>query len=201
MWSNWIPDHGAREIVRALTPTNRAALQHRAAELINGLRPFTAAEANEVDAALHGMLSGFRALARQEGEYADASVEVLRAVLREFPPWAIIEGCLQIARGKVPDLDHRYAPNDVQVCDVVAAIVAPARENLDNAMALLRAPVETPEPPRPAREEIEAKLGRPIGERPMKPMPKPWEGDGKHALRVAADLEARRRRREAGAPP
>jgi hypothetical protein len=84
----------------------------------------------------------------------------------------------------------------VQVCDVVAAIVSSARENLDNTMALLRAPVEEPERPRPTQAELEAKLGRPIGQRPRKPIPAPWEGDGRHAERVAADLEARRRRRE-----
>jgi hypothetical protein len=146
-------------------------------------------------------MTQFRAL-RLSADEAEVTVQVLLVVLRDFPAWAIKEGCRRIT-GNEAGLDRRWSPNDTEIHSVVAEVVRPyGRRALDNVTALLAASVEELEPRRLTEAEIEAKLGRPLssGRKPENPPP-PYYGDGKHAARVAADLEARRRRREAEGPP
>jgi hypothetical protein len=169
-----------REIVRALTEEERGKLTARAAELRAGLTPFSEADTNKVDAAIGAMFSGFRAM-RQEGENVEAQVDITRFVLREFPRWAIEEGCLKIAQGKA-GLDRRYAPNDTQIHEVIAWIVRPYAEKARVVHALLAAPVER-------------RIERPS---PLPAKPPEPPGDGNHAARVLADIAARKVGREEG---
>jgi hypothetical protein len=192
--TNWLPAIGAREINRALSDAERATLQRRASDLASGLTPMQPHEKDDARAAMHAMLGGFRSR-RETGADAQAAVEVLLAILQGFPGWAIEQACLRIAKRQVdidPPLDPRWAPNDGQVHEIVEAIVKPYRKSLDAAQALLAAPVAKPEPPAIPRQ-----------------LQHDWHvfawrrhesmGDGKHAERVAADLAARRVRREAEA--
>jgi hypothetical protein len=199
----WKPTGGVRELRRALTPEERAKVSARRQALADALQPYDPSERKEIEIAIAAMFGGFR-LMRQQGENAEAVLNVTCHVLREFPAWAIAEGCLMIAQGRAVDeegkpLDRRFPPNDAQIYAIVSEIVRVYRKNLARAEGLLTAPVAAPEPPRPTREQIEALLGRPLHDRPRAGLPAPIKdgptGDGKHAQRVMADLEARRRRR------
>ena len=192
LWDNWTPAQGTRAIVRALTEPERATLQRRHIELSRGLTPFSHDEFDQVRAPLHAMLSGFRSL-RESGEDAETSVEVLLAVLRDFPVWAIEDACLRIAQRDIdvdPPIDPRWAPSNGQIHAAVAAIVRPYAKAHASARALLDSPAPPPRAAaRPSRAEIEAKLGRAIGERRASFTD---DNDGKHAQRVMEDLERRR---------
>ena len=201
LWENWIPAKGKRAIVRAFTDAERDCVQRRHAELTRGLEPFLPQQRDRIRAPLHAMLGGFRSL-RESGEDAETAVEVLLAVLRDFPAWAIEEACIRIARRDIdidPPLDRRWAPSDSQIYAAVSAIVQPFRKALATAQALLDAPVALPPAPRPSRAEIESKLGRAVNDRTVAPAtPVPAEiGDGKHAQRVMEDLRRRKALAEA----
>ena len=80
-------------------------------------------------------------------------------------------------------------------------IYAPIRRHEEEAACAQQRRLMLPPPvdrsKRPTMEELEQKLGRKIAvdHGPGKPPPLP-EGDGKHALRVAAEIAARRARAE-----
>lgn len=202
LWENWIPANGKRAIVRAFTDAERGCVQRRHAELTHGLEPFLPQQRDRIRAPVHAMLGGFRSL-RESGEDAETAVEVLLAVLRDFPAWAIEEACIRIARRDIdidPPLDRRWAPSDSQIYAVVSAIVQPFRKALATAQALLDAPVALPPAPRPSRAEIETTLGRAVSDRSavVTAPPVPAEiGDGKHAQRVMEDLRRRKALAEA----
>jgi hypothetical protein len=189
VWENWIPSAGPRAIVRGLTAQEREIVQLRANELAFALRPLSDRERERADAALSAMLGGFRSM-RQFGENVEATVQVLLHALREFPAWAIVEACDRIRRRQV-ELDPRFAPNDPQIYEIVAAIVAPYRRTLHNAQTLLTAPIAPRPHPKPSREEVERVLSHPLSGRSDKLVP-PIPRDGKHAQRVTADIEARK---------
>lgn len=195
--NGWVGPRGVRETVRALTSDERVLVQNRATELSESLLPFVRNEEMIVNSTIAAMLSGFRSM-RQQGDDVEATVDVLRSVLREFPSWAILDGCMKIAQKKA-GLDPAWPPNDSQVYGVVSDIVQYFRERLRAAESLLAAHVEPNGGAKPSKEEIEAKIGRPIG--PQKTIDddfREWSygsGDGKHAQRVEADLAARRAQR------
>lgn len=193
----WAPEHGLRPLRRALTERERSAVGYRAETLRGGLHRFVAKDTNVVRAVLHGMLGGFRSL-RQQDDNAEMSVNVLLCVLREFPAWAIEEACIRIATGQT-DLNERWPPSDAQIHDLVASIAAPYQKLLEQADALLSAPVDAPmEPVRPSKDEVEAKLGRPITPPIAKTVPDEPQVpvDGNHMARVLADIAARKGRAE-----
>lgn len=188
-------DGQPREVRRQLTERERAGIQARAVELRDGLHPFLDEEVDAVDTELGAMLGGFRSM-RQQGEDVEATLMVLRNVLWEFPVWAIAKGCGRIIRRETdldPPLDPRWAPNDGQVYEVVAGIVKAYRKALETAEALLVAPVALPPPEKPAASMPAPKPGLPSNEPKFTPEPKPTPG---YAARVAADMAARKARRE-----
>jgi hypothetical protein len=169
VWSAWIPNIGKREITRVLTEGERKTLELRENTLRAGLAPDIDSQADNARSALHAMLGGFRSL-RERDQDAEAAVEVLLAVLRDFPVWAIEEGCLRIAQRRTGLHDppsERWPPSDAQIHAVVSKVVEPYRETLAKTQALLAAPVE--ELPaitaRPTRTALESKLGRAIADR------------------------------------
>lgn len=86
------------------------------------------------------MLAGF-----QRHLDVDPFVEVLLHLLREFPAWAIIDGCTKITRDQHdlnPPFNPNFGPTDNQIYQVVAGIVAPYRQKLTRIQNLLSAPVE-----------------------------------------------------------
>lgn len=173
-------------IWRPLAGDERAMLEGRAAALRAGLAGYSGGVIHLVDAALGAMLGGFRSM-RQEGAEVSAILEVLRGVLAPFPLWAIERGCLAIARGET-GLDKRFAPNDAEICGMVAGIVRPYRKTLATIEALLAASVEPPE----ARRAL-GQAPRPVSRGDGRfTLP----GDGKHVERVAAELAAGKAVRE-----
>lgn len=157
----------------------------RAAELDCGLTPFQRHESDSVRAALHAMLGGFRSL-RAKDDNAEASVEVLLCVLRDFPAWAIDEACMKIARRQA-GLDPRWAPNDSEIHAVVSDVVSIFHRTRDRVKALLIAPIEeAPAPPRRPQQDSHVWRWRHHQRRI----------DGQYAKRVMADLERRKLARE-----
>lgn len=154
LWSNFKPEFGRRALVRALAASERAALQRRAEALTNSLLPFTPNQRLEVDAAITAMLGGFRAL-QLSPDLAEITVQVILTVLRDFPAWAIKEGCRRIVNNEA-GLDRRYAPNDTEIHAVVADVVRPYLQAINTVTALLEAPVEAER----EREEIERQARR-----------------------------------------
>jgi hypothetical protein len=159
VWSTWIPANGPRAIIRELTIGERAICENRANEFSRGLLPFTADEREGVDYALSTMIGGF-----QRHLEMGPIVDVLLDVLREFPAWAILDGCTKITsdqHGLNPPFNPNFGPTDNQVYQVIAGIVAPYRQKLTKIQNLLSAPVEQkPEDPPPSQtwEETKAEL-------------------------------------------
>lgn len=194
--SPWKVDGEPQTIRRALAPDERAKLEVRVRALRDGLAPFAEPERRKVESLVAAMFGGFRAM-RQDGDDAVAIVEVTCHVLREFPLWAISEAMIEIAQGKA-GLDRRFAPNDAQIFAVVERAVRAFRKTLEIAEAILVAPVE---PPTTARDQshIDKQVSDAMGALPpVEPRPEQMrvEHDGRHAERVAADLAARKARRE-----
>lgn len=200
VFSAWKPVNGPRAIVRALTANERSKLEARWLALREALMPFGDDQEASVNAEIAAAFGGFRAM-RQQDEDVEAVIRVVRAVLREFPLWAIAKGCMLIAQGRA-GLDRRYPPNDAQIHEVVTGVVRDYRRSLATAESLLNAPNEQREEiDRPARAEVEAKLGRPIAPKPIVEAKDPPPAyDGKYYQRIADDLEARKAR-NAGSPP
>lgn len=191
LWSNWVPAIGKREIKRALTDTERTALVQRKTELAEGLRAYLPSDADNVDADLGALLGGFRSM-RHEGIDVEAVLAVLRHVLRDFPLWAISEGCRRIVMNEA-GLDPRWPPNDAQIHAVVKAVVRPYQIKLIAVTDLLTARIENqsiPEEdlPKETWEETKADLARrgfSFGEKP-KPTENAWDVRNKYGISQAA---------------
>ena len=178
----WRLDHGPVELRRAMRPDERAAVEVRCAALEIALQPHGDEDRADIEAAIAAMFSGFRSM-RQAGEDAEAAIAITRAVLRDFPAWAIVAGCLKIARHETK-CDPRFAPNDAELVDVVRALVKSYREAFEAASLLIGATVQPIQIPhrsstRDSQQAHSIQLG-----------------DGKHAQRIAADLAARKARNE-----
>lgn len=131
-------EHGKpQELSRALTAMERSMLEARAFALTHALIPFMEEERHEVQAAVAGMLSGFRSMRNASPD----TVEVTLTVLRNLPAWAISRACLMIARNEV-GLDKRYAPNDTEIHDIVKSIIGRYKDAHDKISLLLSASVE-----------------------------------------------------------
>lgn len=174
------------EIRRELTPDEKTGIQTRAAALEACLAPYAETDLEAIDSALAALFSGFRSM-RQTGADVVATVTITRAVLRNFPAWAIEEACLKIARGDA-GLDLRYPPNDAQIADVVRDVMKRRKSALDDAKLLLEAKVVAPAP---RVERFALPQREPQAEShefgPLSP---------ERAAILKADLEGRRRRNE-----
>lgn len=141
VWSNWIPAVGKREVVRALRADEYTAVKNRIQQLTDGMHPFTLAEVSTVKASLAAMLGGYRAMRNETNDNAEGSVEILCAVLRDFPAWVIVEACLKISRNAA-DTSEKFAPNNAEIANVCAEVEAPYIKALKQALDLINAPVE-----------------------------------------------------------
>jgi hypothetical protein len=165
-----------------MRPDESAGLQARSAALEIVIKPYEDFERAEIEASIAGMLSGFRSMRHSEGDAA-TTVAITRAVLRDFPAWAIKLGCMKIARRET-GCDPRFAPNDAEIAEVVRSLVKPYREAFDATMLLISAVVQP----------VQTRQRSSIRETQQ---PAPSLSDGKHAERIAADLAARKARNEA----
>jgi len=174
-----------------LTDAERSELQAHEARLAEALTPFVPSEETRVRASLAAMFSGFRSM-RQEHDDALDVVRITTTILREFPAWAIAQGCLAVIQGKTK-LDRRFAPNDSEIYDVVAEVVRYGRKRLEITRAMLAAR-STERPAKPAmREYAPTGLPRITAWRKSPPPAIPPE----RLERLRADLAARKARNEA----
>lgn len=193
LWSGWIPRHGARAIVRRLTGAH--VLVRRAEELRAALAPYARpADDDRVALALSDMFGGFRSM-RESGADALGRLDSAMVLLREFPVWAIEQACHRIRldgyavadRDGGMRIERHWPPSDPEIVALVRAAVKPYRTAMANAELLLAAPVEPPASPQAAQHDwhvFDYRRHRALG-------------DGRHAQRVLADLEARKAQREA----
>jgi hypothetical protein len=191
----WKADRGLWELLRPLTAAERAALGDRSAALAASLRPFEDKERARLEATISAMFSGKRSMWHQ-GDDVEGTVQITLGVLGEFPAWAIIRGCIKIARkgfirNGVTVLDK--PPNDSEICDTVAGIVREYSASLRETQKLIEATAPAPAPPRSPSGHLASVAPR--TEKPVQRPPLP--GDGSHAKRIAADLAARKARNEA----
>lgn len=176
----WRPDHGPFELRREMRSDERAVVEARFAALELALRPYNDQQVGEINASIGAMLAGFRSM-RQQGDDVESTIAITRAVLREFPAWAILQGCLKIARRETR-CDPRFAPNDAEISDVIRSIIKPYQEARAAATALLGAVIQQGALPQRGS-------GRETHREP--PLA---AGDGKHGQRVLADIAARKAR-------
>lgn len=157
VWSNFIPEAGKRRIVRALAPTERTRLQQRSFHLSVRLLPFGGDQRQSVDDSITALMTGFRSMRHIEDMDVDTMVHVTMVVLRDFPAWAIREGCRRVAMNEAGN-DPRWPPNDQEIHKIVSEVARPYREALTKVDALLAALVEPPSVAwsGPSREDMEA---------------------------------------------
>src|ERR1700722_10295637 len=86
-----------------------------------------------------------------------------REMTRSQPHWAIVKVCRMVRLGKA-GLPPAYCPTEAEFNLLIDREVAYYERALAKALKVLDAKVRPPDPPKPTRAEIEAKLGRPIGE-------------------------------------
>lgn len=147
LWSAWAPADGAREIVRALAPEERRALEARRDELAPGLDGYRGdAEVDRVAVAIGDMFGGFTSM-RQRDDDAVGKVDSVMRLLRDFPAWAIEKACDGIRRNGVwrdGRYDARWPPNDSEIVAAVRDATRLIADQYEGAVRLLSAPVEAP---------------------------------------------------------
>jgi hypothetical protein len=189
-------DRGTPELRRALEPDERARFEARALALRRAVAP--ALQANEADllSAISRMLGGWPQLQRLDQVAALAMAKSYQWTVRNQPPWAILLACEKVGEGAAPGINPAFPLSEAQFAIEVRRHVDGYRKALWETEAVLNARViAAPVVEKLPREEIEAKLGRPIGDRPQPPVKgEAGKADGKHQQRVAEDLERRRMR-------
>jgi hypothetical protein len=175
---SWYEGSERRPVLqRDLTANERGALVRRQRDLMVAL----AASGRRDDrcaAAVTMMLSGFPAMNRYDDETSVALTNCYLDVVREKPPWAIIEACRRV-RSNHAGLNPAFCPSEPEFSFVVQRLVEPYQRMLRKVDDIIGAVAQV-EPPKLSREEIEAKLGRKLGT--------PTSADKGYTARVEADL-------------
>jgi hypothetical protein len=170
---------------RELSAQERRELQRRAEDLRSAVEPAPKVSRDLLLGALSGMLGAFPMMQRYDSKTALAIAAAYLWTVRDQPHWAIVQAC-DLVRANAAGLKSSYCPSEPEFVTVVSRCVEPYRGQLRKTEALLGAKVDEPHPPKLTREDIEAKVGRPMGER-LGSIPGS-QRDGKHAARVMADL-------------
>jgi hypothetical protein len=192
----WMGSNGEAELRRPLQPVERTALQRRAGELHSALAPWPPSSRDELEGEVSLMLN----VPANRGLDETAAMGFVAQYLqltRTRPHWAIVKVCRMVRLGKA-GLPPAYCPTEAEFNLLIDREVAYYERALAKAQKVLDAKVRPPEPPKPTRAEIEAKLGRPIGEAKVevKTPVRSTPDDGNHAARVMADIAARKAQRE-----
>lgn len=123
-------------------------MHKRQIQLSLSLAPYPPSDRDRVAIAVSTMLASFRSM-RQTEASAVATVSLLVDALSEFPAWAIEKTCASIRvkgwrcrKEGVEYMEKNWPPNDANVVDAVREVVAPYRRALENAKALLAAPID-----------------------------------------------------------
>lgn len=144
LWSSWQEDGKPRQLRRALTADERAALEGRRDELAPALEPFADRDVNRVALAVTDMFDGFPQM-RSSEEGAVARVDRVRHLLAGYPAWAIEKACRMIQqRGTWRDgkFDRRWPPSDAELVLEVKEQLRLYGDTHRIVVALLEATVE-----------------------------------------------------------
>jgi hypothetical protein len=186
LWRDWDVRGKGVALGRALSADERFRAERRCAELEAACAPFTPAERDLVVGLLSGALGGFRALRHEDDESVVASLAILLRILAPFPLWAIEDTCLAIGSDEAvldgKKLSRSYPPNDAEVCALVKAKLEPYLDSLQNARALLAAPVI--ERARPKREPDATPSPAPTYDDPLASRRRFVQGDELNGWRV-----------------
>jgi hypothetical protein len=159
-----------------LEPEDKAALQRRAEDLRACLLPYGDGDLDVVCEALATMFNSFPSLRGDVGSMAVARVEGASRALEAFPAWAITVACAHVHRhgyqvtdrGGERKTERHWPPSDADVHKIVEDVVSGRLIALQNAEAMLTAPVEPPEPTASAEQraaQVEAwKASRPVSD-------------------------------------
>src|SRR5215471_651633 len=184
---------------RELTLEERQALERRRHDLRCAVAEADPESRDDLLGAISGMLGAFPAMQRHNVATSLAIAASYLWSAREYPHWAIMRACQQV-RENSAGLNPSFCPSEPEFVGICLNLVSGYARQLAATEAILAAPVYEPPPEqRMTRAEIEAKLGHPIGEksgRSANTCIADRPGDGKHAERVAADLERRRAARQ-----
>jgi hypothetical protein len=192
----WMGSNGEAELRHPLQPAERTALQRRAGELRSALAPWPPSSRDELEGEVSLMLN----VPANRGLDETAAMGLVAQYLqltRTRPHWAIVKVCRMVRLGKA-GLPPAYCPTEAEFNLLIDREVGHYERALAKGQKVLDAKVHPPEPPKPTQAEIEANLGRPIGEAKVevKTARAVYRADGSHAARVMADIAARKAQRE-----
>jgi hypothetical protein len=192
----WTDSKGAAELRRPLTVSERTALERRANDLRSALAPWPMVNRVVLEAEVSLMLN-FPANRGLDETAAMGMVAQYLMLSRDRPHWAIVKVCRMVRLGKAA-LPAAYCPTEAQFNLLIEREVADYERQLARTQRILDAKVLPADPPKPTLAEIEARLGRPLGEAPaeVKAPASVAPSDGNHAARVLADIAARKAQRE-----
>jgi hypothetical protein len=188
-----VDDEGKRLLTRLPTDRERRLLQDRLNYLQAALIPAQAAEcANEIARLLAGYLSA---------KSPDPQMTIAQYAhhLHDLPLWAIRRACEPGACSYLDGYNPAFAPSAEQLFIVAKAEFAKAQRERIELEEILAGQIEQ-QRRRPTKEDLEAKLGRPLPNFPrgdgghmqrgaQHNLP---HGDGGHMRRVLADIDARK---------
>lgn len=153
----WRGDNGEIGTIRKLTDDEISAAQSRDAALTLAIMPHGDDDARLIEATLAAMFGGFRQMTQSNEADAESMIKVTRAVLKDFPAWAIERACVKIAKANA-GLGNTWPPSDAEIVALVRKEVAPYIVALRTAKGLL-ASVPRDELPRLSVEQLKQKYG------------------------------------------
>jgi hypothetical protein len=184
-----VNDEGKRLLTRLPTEQERGLLRDRLNYLHAALMPVQAVEcANEIARLLAGYLSA---------KSPDPQMTIAQYIhqLRDLPLWAIRRACEPGACSHLDGYNPAFAPSAEQLSMVAKAEFAKAQRERVELEEILAGQIEQKRQ-RPTKEDLAAKLGRPLPNLPRGDgghmQPNLSRGDGGHMRRVLADIEARK---------
>jgi hypothetical protein len=153
---------GAPVLRRPFNGAEQSALERRVHELRCAVAPFDGRNRDALLQEISGMLGGFPTMQRFDQVAALSMAAAYLLTARERPHWAIIKAC-RMVRGGTAGLAVAYCPSEPEFNTLIGRRVEPYADKLRRMQRLLDAKAEPPTPPKLTREEIEARLGRPLG--------------------------------------
>lgn len=175
------------ELRREMTDSEIGAVRRRIAAIKHALEPAPQDSTRMLTAAVTAMLGGFPQMQRHDKQAAAMIAASYLWIVRDLPHWAITEACERIRANKA-GLNASFCPTEPEFRKVADLCAAVYRRRLAEAEALLRAKVRDEPKPKMSAAELEAKLGRPISDRPQAAVPPVIEPSKGHGARVAAVL-------------
>jgi hypothetical protein len=179
---------GMAVLRRPFTDVERTALEERVWSLTCAVAPPQEADRDTLLEAISGMLGAFPAMQRHDDLTAMAIAAGYLWTARERPPWAILKAC-GLVRSGAAGLNRAFCPSEPEFNAIAERCTAAWVDALRRTKELLAG----------IDRQTRAKqlLAGKAASAPRPPTPRPNDrklpsGDGKHAARALADLEARK---------